>query len=85
MSSGERWALRCEAAAEEATNGLPRPAAASADSSAGRLKELREEIKKLPLVQKARDVLGADIVGCDPDFGTAVATPKDVSDETEDD
>jgi DNA polymerase III subunit gamma/tau len=36
-------------------------------------RQVRERVKQLPQVQKARDVLGAEILQVDPDFGEVIA------------
>jgi DNA polymerase-3 subunit gamma/tau len=43
-------------------------------------RQLREKVKQLPQVQKARDLFGAEILHVDADFGD-VATPAQPSDE----
>src|SRR5262249_1135230 len=44
---------------------------------AGGVRQVRERVKQLPLVQKARDLLGAEILFVDPAFGE-VAVPANL-------
>ncbi len=52
-----------------------------AAAPAGGTRSAREKVKQLPLVQKAREVLGAEILHVDADFGE-VAAPAKPADET---
>jgi hypothetical protein len=46
---------------------------------------VRERVRQIPQVQKARDVLGAEILYVDPDFGeTAAPVPEESATEAPD-
>jgi DNA polymerase-3 subunit gamma/tau len=38
-------------------------------------RQIRDKVRQMPQVQKARDVLGAEILSVDPDFGEALTAP----------
>jgi hypothetical protein len=77
---GQACSLRLETVREEpGTAGQPASAGAANSSAAG-ARQSREKARQLPLVQKARDALGAEILHVDPDFGEVVVPAKPVDD-----
>jgi DNA polymerase III subunit gamma/tau len=79
---GKPCNLRLETVREEAATGSP--AASGSGTSATSVRQAREKVRQLPLVQKARDLLGAEILHVDPDFGEVVAPAKPADDNASD-
>src|SRR5262249_45304205 len=75
-TAGETWNLRIQSAGGEGASSQP-PIAASIESSLSRNRRQREEAEKEPLIQKAMEVLGAEIVRIDDGFGAAPAAGTD--------
>jgi DNA polymerase-3 subunit gamma/tau len=73
---GEPCTLRLEIAGPEIDgHGPPREKAASAMTGTAKKQRQRSEIAQLPLVGKAMDVLGGQIVHMDDDFGAEASGP----------
>jgi DNA polymerase-3 subunit gamma/tau len=80
--TGQTWQFRVETdvgtqAGEKKVESLP-----PAESSVERARRLRTEVAQLPLVKKAKEVFGAEIIQMDEDFGTlpAPASPAEEPD-----
>ena len=79
---GQPCKVRVELVREEAGQAVAPSATVQA---AGSTRQVRERVRQIPQVQKARDVLGAEILHVDPDFGETAATtqaPDDDATET---
>lgn len=75
---GQPCQIRIEIVADEANSHAATPGLASEEAPHVRARRLRAEVMQMPLVTKAAQVLGAQIVGVDDDFGkspTANAAP----------
>jgi DNA polymerase-3 subunit gamma/tau len=72
---GQSCSVRVEMVREEPA---ATPTAAPQTATAG-TKQVRERVRQIPQVQKARDVLGAEIVSVDPDFGETAAPVSEES------
>lgn len=79
--TGQRWEVRVELVAEP-TNGSH--AATPLEPPAEKAKRQRAEVMKMPLVEKAMTLLGAQIVGVDEGFGQTAAGPAAPSEGTSD-
>jgi DNA polymerase-3 subunit gamma/tau len=72
---GEAWNLRIQSAGGGGDGASPPvPAVENTENSLSRSRRQREEAEKEPLIQKAMEVLGAEIVRIDEGFG-AVSAP----------
>ena len=71
--TGQVWNLRIEAVGNEA--GTPPVPAAKAEKQLSRYRRQRAEALQEPLVKRASEVLGAQIVQMDDDFGEAADQP----------
>jgi DNA polymerase-3 subunit gamma/tau len=69
---GQACTVRVEAVPEE-TRGDARPGGTALPAAASGTRQLREKVKQLPLYQKARAVLDAEIVNIEDDFGDVAA------------
>jgi len=70
---------------EEPENGEKAPVGnGSSNAGATAARQLRERVKQLPLVQKARSVLDAEILSVEPEFGDATAASPSASDVADD-
>jgi DNA polymerase-3 subunit gamma/tau len=76
---GQACTVRVETIREEPAAAQSTLAGAPNNSAAG-ARQAREKARQLPLVQKARDVLGAEILHVDPDFGEVVVPAKPADD-----
>jgi DNA polymerase III subunit gamma/tau len=76
---GQTCTVRVETIREEPAAAQSASAGGPNNSAAG-TRQAREKARQLPLVQKARDVLGAEILHVDPDFGEVVLPVKPADD-----
>jgi DNA polymerase III subunit gamma/tau len=77
---GQTCSVRVETVRDEPGKEGQPASAGAANSSAAGARQSREKARQLPLVQKARDVLGAEILHVDPDFGEVVVPAKPADD-----
>jgi DNA polymerase-3 subunit gamma/tau len=84
-TTGQTWSLRLEAAAGTPEPATPAEPGADAESPVSRSKRYRAEAVKQPLVARAMDLLGAQIVQQDDGFGAAPveAVPTAVEEDPE--
>jgi DNA polymerase-3 subunit gamma/tau len=76
---GQACAVRVEMVRDP--GGSTQPAAQSGPTAAATsVRQTRDKVRQLPLVQKARDVLGAEILHVDPEFGETAAPAKPADD-----
>ncbi|MBY0524180.1 MAG: DNA polymerase III subunit gamma/tau [Gemmataceae bacterium] len=80
--TGHAWTLRIESAGGDGADRQPAPVEES-DSSQSRSRRQRDEALKEPLVQRAIDVLGAQIVRVDEGFSAARAPATERNDDSE--
>jgi DNA polymerase-3 subunit gamma/tau len=80
--TGEVWGLRVESGRDESS--ATTPPTADTENSPSRYRRLRTEATQEPLVKRAIDRLGAQIVHVDDGFGTAPAEPPDRPETAED-
>jgi hypothetical protein len=71
--TGQAWNLRIESVRSEAA--APPVPAAEAEKSPSRYRRQRAEALQEPLVKRAAEALGAQIVQMDEDFGSAPGEP----------
>jgi hypothetical protein len=69
--TGRPWAFRVEAVSAPAAAPLTTPGAPAEEAPARPRRNPREEAEKLPLIQRAREVLGATVQRVDEGFGEA--------------
>src|SRR5207253_9025879 len=81
---GQPCTVRLETVRDESKAGAASTAATGPAPAALAERQTREKARQLPLVQKARDVLGAEILHVDPDFGEVAAPAKPADDEVSD-
>jgi DNA polymerase-3 subunit gamma/tau len=75
-TAGATWNLRIQSAGGDGASPQP-PVAANTANSLSRNRRLREEAEKEPLIRKAMEVLGAEIVRIDDGFGAVPAAGAD--------
>jgi DNA polymerase III subunit gamma/tau len=81
---GQPCTVRVDAVKDEAEpEGQAALAPATPQPATGR-KQVRERVRQIPQVQKARDVLGAEILHVDPEFGETAAPAQDSTAENPD-
>jgi DNA polymerase III subunit gamma/tau len=77
--TGQKWVLRVETGAHGPAS-TPAPAAADQDGTPSRYRRQRLEAAQEPLVRRAMEVLGAQIVSVDDGFGSTPASAPERSD-----
>ncbi len=83
--TGQNWKLRAETSLNGATEVQPTPAAApEAENGLVKARRLREEVEQVPLIKRAVEVLGAQVVRVDDDFNSLpAAAPSAVRPEAD--
>jgi hypothetical protein len=71
--TGQAWDIRFESVSNDAA--APAVAVAEADKSQSRYRRQRAEVMQEPLLKRASEALGAQIVQMDEDFGTTPSEP----------
>jgi len=79
--TGRAWTVRVESVSNEAA--ASQTPAAEKDTPTQRHRRPRAEAVQEPLLKRAMDLLGAQIVQLDEGFGTAPPEPTDRTDETD--
>jgi len=75
--TGQAWTIRIESVSSEAT--APSAPVAEAEKSQSRYRRQRAEALEQPLLKRASEVLGAQVVHMDDGFGAAPAQSAEVS------
>jgi DNA polymerase-3 subunit gamma/tau len=73
--TGRPWSFRVEASSSAAAAPLTPPGAPAEETPARPRRNPRDEAEKLPLIQRAREVLGATVQRVDEGFGEAPEPP----------
>ena len=81
---GQAATIRVEWIEDPATPGESASRSPAAQSM-GQQRQLRAELMQIPFVKKAADVLGAQIIRADENFGAAASVPAPVADDTTED
>jgi DNA polymerase-3 subunit gamma/tau len=79
--TGQGWKVRIETGVNLASEQQPLPIRSPADAESGlaKARRLREEAETVPLIKRAMEVLGAQVVRVDEDFSTAATTPAETA------
>jgi hypothetical protein len=79
---GQDCTIRVETAPNDPADGKGEPGVSVAPAAAAPgARQIRDKVRQLPQVQRARDVLGAEILSVDPDFGEAPAASPQTAPE----
>jgi hypothetical protein len=73
--TGRPWSFRVEALGAAAAAPLAPPGAPAEETPSRPRRNPRDEAEKLPLIQRAREVLGATVQRVDEGFGEAPEPP----------